>query len=73
MEHLGWIIIWWCLDAGEDAPPIKVELDTNKANLIKIDRIVSDLEVECCGEGWSRLENDYDNDRYDDNDAVWFL
>ena len=58
------------MDTGEDAPPIKVELDTNKANLIKIDRMVSGLEVECCSEGWSRLENDYDNDRYDDNDAV---
>ena len=58
------------MDASEDAPPIKVELDTNKENSIKIDRIVSGLEVECCSEGWSRLENDNDNDRYDDDDAV---
>lgn len=44
------------LDQGENAPPIRVEIDTSKANPIKIDRMESGLVVECCSDGWPRLE-----------------
>jgi len=59
-----------CLDAGENAPPIKVDLDTSKANPIKINRIASGLEVDCCSQGWPKLGTEYDDDRYnyDDDD-----
>ena len=49
------------LDAGEIAPPIKVEIDTSKENPIKIDRMEQDLEVECCKDGWPRLVDDVQN------------
>mmetsp|Transcript_28179 Transcript_28179/g.43559 ORF Transcript_28179/g.43559 Transcript_28179/m.43559 type:complete len:542 (-) Transcript_28179:139-1764(-) len=40
------------LDCGEIASPIKVEIDTTKENPIKISREDTNLEVECCKEGW---------------------
>jgi len=46
------------LDCGEIASPIKVEIDTTKENPIKISREDTNLEVECCKEGWPWLNNE---------------
>eukprot|EP00984_Skeletonema_dohrnii_P018075 scaffold8351_cov93-Skeletonema_dohrnii-CCMP3373.AAC.9 len=46
------------LDCGEIASPIKVEIDTEKENPIKISREDTNLEVECCREGWPWLNNE---------------
>lgn len=42
------------LDAGEFAPPIKVEIDTSANRPVRVSRRSSDLEVECCKNGWPR-------------------
>lgn len=65
-----------CLDAGENAPPIKVEIDTSRSsNMIRIDRMEDGLEVDCCSDGWPRLDDEgavksnRDDDGYDDGDT----
>ncbi|KAL9181811.1 hypothetical protein ACHAXT_012154 [Thalassiosira profunda] len=52
------------LDPGEDAPPIKVTVDTSAANPIKILR-GGNREVQCCQDGWWQVEKDLDDDRYE--------
>ena len=62
-----------CLDAGKRAPPIRVEIDVSKENPITIDRMVDYMEVECCSDGWPKLESakkddDMVRDGYDRDD-----
>ncbi|KAL7525449.1 hypothetical protein ACHAWF_001362, partial [Thalassiosira exigua] len=43
------------LDGESAAPPIRVEVDVERPNPVRVSRRRDDLEVECCGRGWPRL------------------
>ena len=42
------------LDGESLAPPIKVEIDVSKKNPVRVSRRRSDLDVDCCEDGWPR-------------------
>ena len=52
------------LDGESVAPPIRVTIDVSKANPVTVSRRQSNLTVDCCSDGWPRLNDDDDDDDY---------
>jgi hypothetical protein len=46
------------LDGESIAPPLRVEIDVSKKNPITVSRRRDDLSVDCCSDGWPRIDEE---------------